>query len=129
MFQSACMVPVKLLLGAICLVLLLAVGGCGGGESGGPTGSEGAVDQPPKVVELSHGYFEPPKLTIGVGEAVIFRNLETMSHPLSNEELGLNTGEFTKEDRTLTFDQPGTFTITNIAHGTTFTIVVQSGGN
>ena len=68
-------------------------------------------------------YFKPSELTVSEGDTVIFRNIETMSHPLVNEELGLDTGEFTKGEHSFTFDQAGSFTITNTAHGTIITVV------
>ena len=80
-------------------------------------------------VELSHTYFEPSELTISEGDIVIFRNIETMSHPLVNQELGLDTGDFTRGELSITFDQAGSFTIINTAHGTTITVVVQGDGS
>ncbi len=109
------------------LVLLI---GCSSGtnDTGGgdktpspPSASEGGGH----VVEFSHTYFDPPELTISGGDTVVFSNLEGMSHPLFNQQAGLDTGAFPKGQRSFTFDQPGTYVITNTAHGTTMTIVVQ----
>ena len=74
-------------------------------------------------------WFSPRGWTIGEGDTVIFRNTSTMGHPLVNEELGLDTGEFTNGGHSFTFDQPGSFAITNTAHGTTITVVVQGDGS
>ena len=106
--------------GALLLTLLLGVAACGDSNSS---------DEPPTEVQFSHTYFTPSELTVSEGHTVIFRNIETMSHPLVNEELGLDTGEFTKGERSVTFDKTGSFTITNTAHGTTITVVVQGGGS
>ena len=64
-------------------------------------------------------------LTIETGDTVTFRNLEAMSHPLLSEEAGIDTGQFPKGDRSFTFDIPGSYTVTNTAHGTTLTIIVR----
>ena len=116
MYGSARLAAGKL---ALLLTLLLGVAACG------DSNSSSSADEPPTEVELSHNYFSPSELTVSEGDTVIFRNIETMSHPLVNEDLGLDTGEFTKGDRSITFDQGGSFTITNTAHGTTITVVVQ----
>ena len=108
--------------GVLLLTLLLGVAACGDSKS-----SDRAAE-PPTEVELSHTYFTPPELTVSAGDTVIFRNIETMSHPLVNEELGLDTGAFTKGERSFTFDRAGSFTITNTAHGSTITVVVQGDG-
>ena len=125
------MAAVKFIVRAICLALVFASMGCSQSDSSG-TGGEGGGDetvaQLPEVVEVSHTYFRPSELSIGAGDTVIFRNLEAMSHPLVNEEVGLHTGAFTKGERSFLFNVPGTFTVTNIAHGTTFTITVQVDG-
>lgn len=108
--------------GALLLTLLLGVTACG------DSNSSDSADEPPTKVEVSHTYFKPSELTVSEGDTVIFRNLETMSHPLVNEELGLDTGEFTEGEHSITFDQAGSFTITNTAHGTKITVVVQGDG-
>jgi plastocyanin len=115
---------------AISAALIVAAIGCGSDSDG--TGGIGEGDEVPvqtaQVIELSHSYFKPAELTLSTGDTVIFRNLETMSHPLVSKEAGLDTGEFTKGDRSFTFGGSGTFTIENTAHGTTLTIVVKGGG-
>ena len=124
MYGSACLAVGKLATtAALLLTLLLGVTACGDSKS------SDSADEPPTEVELSHTYFTPSKLTVSAGDSVIFRNIETMSHPLVNEELGLDTGKFTKGEHSFTFDQTGLFTITNTAHGTTITIVVQGDGS
>ena len=111
--------------GALLLTLLLGVAACGDSDS-----SDSADEPSTSVeVELSHTFFTPSELTVAAGDTVIFRNIESMSHPLVNEELGLDTGEFTKGERSFAFDKPGSFTITNTAHGTTITVVVQPDGS
>jgi plastocyanin len=121
---------VKLAVWVIALVVLVGSAGCGGSDSNGSgetADKDETTQRSPEVVGFSHSYFSPPELTISAGDTVIFNNLETMSHPLVNEELGLDTGEFTQGKRSVIFDRPGTFTITNTAHGTTITVVVQGG--
>ena len=108
---------------ALLLTLLLGVAACGNSNSGD------SPDEPPIEVVFSHAYFAPAGLMVSEGDTVIFRNIEAMSHPLVNEELGLDTGEFTKGAHSVTFDQAGSFTITNTAHGTTITVVVQGDGS
>ena len=123
---------VKLAVWVIALAVLVGSAGCGGSDSDGSgetTGKDETTQPSAEVVEFSHTYFSPPELTISAGDTVIFSNLESMSHPLVNEELGLDTGEFTQGERSVTFDRPGTFTITNTAHGTTIAVVVQGGGS
>ena len=131
----------------VSFILLVAAVGCGETASEGTGGagdtSETAIQTPEgqgvvstpqpeaatggveHTVELSHTYFTPAMITIGVGDIVIFRNLEAMSHPLSNQELGLDTGPFPQGERTFTFDKPGMYTIINTAHGSAMTIQVQ----
>ncbi len=109
------------------LVLLL---GCSSSTSdtGGDeeaTGPSSTSENAGHVVEISHTYFDPPELTINSGDTVVFSNLEAMSHPLFNRQAGLDTGAFRQGDLSFTFDEPGTFIITNTAHQTTMTIVVQ----
>ena len=124
----------KFAVSALLLAVLVGSAGCGGSDSNGTpaatgdsAGQDGATLQKAEVVELGHTFFSPSELTISAGDTVTFRNLETMSHPLVNEDLGLDTGAFTKGERDITFDTPGTFTIINTAHGTTITVVVQAG--
>ena len=118
----------KIVISGIFLALVVAAAGCGGSDSNGAgdTGGGGEVaDQAQNVVEFSHTSFSPAELTVIAGDKVVFRNLVTMSHPLVNEEVGLDTGEFTLGERSFTFDEPGMFTITNTAHGTSMVVVVQ----
>lgn len=112
------------------LAFLVLLAGCSygtsdtgdGDETAGPSSvNEGAG----LVVKFSHTYFDPSELTISGGDIVVFRNLEPMSHPLLSQQAGLDTGAFPEGQRSFTFDQPGTYIITNTAHGTTMTIVVQ----
>ena len=127
---------------SLLIVMVLATVACN--QSGTEGGQEPAADSAPAgqaagaaeegapaetVVEFSHSYFSPSELTVAAGDGVVFRNVVSMSHPLTNEKLGLDTGEFTKGDRTIKFDKPGSFTITNTAHGTTMTIVVKRDGS
>ena len=124
MYRQASLAAGKLATtGALLLTLLLGVAACG------DSNSNDSADVTPTEVDLSHTYFKPSELTVSAGDTVIFRNIETMSHPLVNEELGLDTGEFTKGEHSFTFDQAGSFTITNTAHGTTITVVVQGDGS
>ena len=104
---------------SVALLTLLAA--CGDGSEDGDKDGEATGT----VVELSHSFFDPSELTIDSADTVVFRNLVTMSHPLLSEEAALDTGEFAKGERSFTFDRPGTYTITNTAHGTTMTIVVR----
>ena len=76
------------------------------------------------TIEFSHTYFKPSEVTISRGDTVIFLNLSNMSHPLYNEDLHLNTKEFKKGKRSFTFNQIGSFTITNTAHHTEFIVNV-----
>ena len=103
------------------MALLTLLAACNDGPEDGDKGAE-AIGT---VVELSHSFFEPSELTIDSADTVIFRNLVFMSHPLLSDEASLDTGEFLKGERSFTFDSPGTYTITNTAHGTTMTIVVR----
>jgi plastocyanin len=98
------------------LISIILIAGCTQGAD-----TEGTEN----LVELSHTYFSPSELTINAGDTVTFRNLELMSHPLFNEEAGLDTGAFLKGEYSFTFDAPGTYTVTNAAHGTTMTVVVR----
>ena len=112
----------KLAVAALLSVTLLTLlAACGDGSEDGDKGGEATGT----VVELSHNFFDPSELTIDSAATVVFRNIVAMSHPLLSEEAGMNTGAFPKGDRSFTFDRPGTFTITNTAHGTTMTIVVR----
>ena len=104
---------------ALALLTLLAACGDGSEDVDGPGDATGTV------VELSHSFFDPSELTIDSAATVVFRNIVAMSHPLLSDEAGLDTGEFPKGDRSFTFDSPGTYTVTNTAHGTTMTIVVR----
>ena len=98
---------------------------CGdGSEDGDEVGDKGG-EATGTVVELSHSFFDPSELTIDSADTVVFRNIVAMSHPLLSEEAGLDTGQFLRTERSFTFDRPGTFTITNTAHGTSMTIVVR----
>ena len=124
MYGSASLAAGKLATtGALLLTLLLGLAACGDSNSSDST------DEPPTEVEFSHTYFTPSELTVSEGDTVIFRNIETISHPLVNEKLGLDTGEFTKGEHSVTFVQAGSFTITNTAHGTTITVMVQGDGS
>ena len=76
------------------------------------------------AVEFSHFFFDPDGITVTVGDTIVFQNLETMNHPLHNEELSLDTGEFNKGERSFTFTQLGSFTVTNTAHDTEFIVNV-----
>jgi len=98
-------------------------------SSGEPAETESVVERitdysVEHTIEFSHTYFKPSELTISVGDTVIFLNLSNMSHPLYNENLRLNTQEFQKGKRSFTFNQIGSFTITNTAHHTKFIVNV-----
>jgi len=80
------------------------------------------------VVEFSHTYFTPGALTIAAGDMVLFRNVADMNHPLLSTRAGLDSGAFPQGERSSTFSNSGSFTITNLAHGTTMTLVVQGTG-
>ena len=103
----------------VALLALLVV--CGDGSEDGDKGGEATGT----VVELSHDFFDPSDLTIDSAATVVFRNVVAMSHPLLSEEAGLDTGAFPKGELSFTFDRPGTYTVTNTAHGTTMTIAVR----
>ena len=116
-------------LAMLTLVLLLALVGCSSTSDDGD-GDQAVAPAPAggggeHKVELSHSYFKPAELTIGAGDTVTFQNVVSMSHPLVSPGAGLYTGEFTQGERSFTFDNAGTFTITNTGHGVTMQIVVQ----
>ena len=116
-------------LAMLTLVLLLALVGCSSTSDDGD-GEEAVAPAPAggggeHKVELSHSYFKPAELTIGTGDKVTFQNVESMSHPLVSPGAGLDTGEFLLGELSFTFDNAGTFTVTNTTHGVTMQIVVQ----
>ena len=76
------------------------------------------------MVALSYSYFKPAELTIGAGDTVTFQNVVSMSHPIVSLVAGLDTGEFLQGKLSFTFDNAGTFTVTNTAHGVTMQIVM-----
>ena len=126
------MTIVKLAAWVIPLAVLVGSSGCGGSDSpgsGGTTDEQETVQPADVVVEFSHSYFSPSELTVSAGDTVIFRNVASMNHPLVNEDMELDTGQFDKGERSIGFDTAGAFTITNTAHGTTITVVVQDGGS
>ncbi len=103
----------------ISIVALVLATGCGGNSN--DKGGEAEEI----VVEVSHASFTPPHVNIDAGDTVIFRNIVDMNHPLVSEEAGLDTGEFPKGERSFTFDEPGTYTITNTAHANIMNIIVR----
>lgn len=124
MYGSASLVAGKPAATAALLPTLLhGVAACGDSSSGA------SPDKPPVEVKFSHAYFAPTAQLVSEADTVIFRNIEAMSHPLVNDELGLDTSEFTKGAHIFTFDQAGSFTIANTAHGTSITVVVQGDGS
>ena len=64
-------------------------------------------------------------VTIRVGDSVVFRNVDTESHPLISQEIGINVEPFDGE-RTLSFDTPGQYLIYNELNHIFITVKVQA---
>ncbi len=77
-----------------------------------------------ETVTVEHTKFTPASLTIKKGTTVTWKNLNSMIHPVASDgmfdsgNLGLN------QDYSHTFNDVGTFSVTNTAHGVTMTVVV-----
>ena len=125
------------------LALVLSIVGCGGDSSDDaaetgvkvetvvqtPAGQGETSTAPPTgvehSVEFSRTWFAPPMVTIRVGDSVVFRNVDTESHPLISQEIGINVEPFDGE-RTLSFDTPGQYLIRNELNHIFITVDVQA---
>lgn len=110
------------------IILLLAAGvmlasGCTQ-QSSGTVQQTAPIPAGETLVTVEHTKFTPSTLTIKKGTTVTWKNLNDMNHPIVVEGLfesgflGLN------QEYSYTFNDAGTFTVTNIAHGVTMEITV-----
>lgn len=63
-------------------------------------------------VQVSHGSFEPAKVTISAGEKVVFKNVVDMpgGHTIAFEEIDTGSGALDNGEKwSHTFDEPGTY--------------------
>ena len=132
------MVARKYALLGIALVLVLSIVGCGGDSSDDEDVQVETIVQTPKgetstaqatgvehKVDFSSTWFSPPMVTIRAGDSVVFTNVDTESHPLINEELGIDVGPFDGE-HTLTFYTAGLYLVRNELDQAFLTVDVQA---
>jgi plastocyanin len=116
-----------LAIGAILLVLTLAMWSCGGSSTTTTGGATTTAVQSGEQVTISNLAFDPQSVTIKVGEAVTWANEDSMTHTVVADG-----GEFQSENLasgfafTFTFDTAGTFAYHCSIHPTmTGTVVVR----
>jgi plastocyanin len=114
-------------IGAILLVLTLAMWSCGGSSTTTTGGATTTAVQPGEQVTIRNLAFDPQNVTVKVGEAVTWTNEDSMTHTVVADN-----GEFQSENLVsgaafiFTFDTAGTFAYHCSIHPTmTGTVVVQ----
>lgn len=118
----------KIIIGLLLVAVILA-SGCTQRYGAAPKPAEPApapTEAPAAktLVTVEHTKFTPSTLTIKKGTAVTWKNLNSMNHPVAVE--GLFDSGFLGLDQkySYTFNNAGTFTIVNTAHGVTMKITV-----
>jgi plastocyanin len=111
------MVTTRFAMAMVVFLLAISVASCSNSSSGNGTESDikiettgvqsTGVEHP---VAMGVTWFNPPMVTIRVGDSVLFSNVDSADHSLINEELGINVAPFSGK-HTLMFDKPGQFMI------------------
>ena len=132
------MVAKKYALLGIAFVLVFSIVGCGSDSSDDADAQVETVVQTPEgetstaqatgvehEVDMGSTWFNPPMVTIRVGDAVAFTNVDTISHPLINDKLGINVAAF-EGQHSLIFDTPGLYMIRHENEHAFLTVDVQA---
>lgn len=118
----------KIIMFGLLLVAVILVSGCTQRYGGAPQPAAPTPTKAPAAAEtlvtVEHTKFTPSTLTIKKGTTVTWKNLNSMNHPVAVE--GLFDSGFLGLDQkySYTFNNAGTFTIVNTAHGVTMKITV-----
>lgn len=102
---------------------LVGVAGCGGGDetsTAAPSGSTtesnttagaGGSAQSTDMIDIADFKYDPEAVTVKAGAEVTWTNSDEAAHTATADDSSFDTGDLDQGDsKSVTFDQPGTFT-------------------